>query len=408
MLAAALLAAFLALIYFVHRSGLRSPVLAFGGSDRLIFIYTASAVAAAGAAFAGPRARTAVLLTGAALAYGAALEWWAIAPAAFGLLVCGLGRTKLRARNQVGLALAAWSALLVARALSPRSQLFAQTSLLFIIWAGLAYSSVYLLIERARHRDAPSLADELFYLFAPPRLLEPFFQPISPRYLRERRQDAPSAALLLRGLGLGALGLALAVLSSWLARHPRLGEGALRVAADFAGFYATVTHSIFISMALFRLHGFDLSSGYRAPFLSRSFPEFFRRYNHYVRDAVVSLFYFPFLGWLRSRLPPRAATILASYAAILVGSYALNDFLVPVVTNPDWMQGVRRATAPSHLLVLAFYWTLVALPASGLLPRPKRAAGVVRRGVEIVLFNVAFFALWYFVGWEHQRNGRAW
>src|SRR5262249_50025559 len=143
-------------------------------------------------------------------------------------------------------------------------------------------------------------------------LAVPFFQPISPRQLaRGERPDIP-ARLIWRGAGLAAYAAGLAVVA-W-----RLG-GVIRnieyqplvLALRFCRFYAHVTCSIFTAVAVFRMLGFSLPSGFRAPFLSRSFAEFFRRFNYYVRDAVLSIFYFPLLGWLRHRLSPRAATILS-------------------------------------------------------------------------------------------------
>ena len=48
--------------------------------------------------------------------------------------------------------------------------------------------------------------------------------------------------------------------------------------------------------------GYDLGSGMDKPLLSRSFAEFFRRWNYYIYESVRSLFLFPLVGLL-SMLP---------------------------------------------------------------------------------------------------------
>src|SRR5439155_22653954 len=175
----------------------------------------------------------------------------------------------------------------------------ADTIVLAIVWAGQLYSALYLIIERERESPAgrPTALADAFYLLALPRLVVPYFQPISPRRLaRCERPDLP-AVTVWRAAGLAGYAAGLAVLA-WT-----LGEVAsqvqprpLALAVQFCRFYARATYTIFTAVAMYRLLGFDLPSGFRTPFLSRSFAEFFRRFNHYVRDAVVSLFYYPLLG----------------------------------------------------------------------------------------------------------------
>jgi len=155
-------------------------------------------------------------------------------------------------------------------------------------------------------------------------------------------------------------------------------------------------------VALFRLLGFDLASGFRAPFLAGSFSEFFRRYNHYVRDAVMSLFYFPLQGTLRRSLHRRATLILSSFGSIFIGSYLLNDFLVPVVTAVHTRAALRSATAPAHLAVLGVYWSLIVVPPLLTLPRRRDGRPYLPRIVKIVIFNAIFLLIWLHIGWHHQ------
>lgn len=394
----------LALLWLAHR-GWRAPTImaAFPGAPELVYtILIATALACAIAPIAWRRW---LLLAGSAAAYPLVLGVWVIPLVAYVTLVCVLARTRLSVLLQVILAIVAWFAPLILRAYAVSAS-GGQTFVLAILWAGVLYSALFAIIERGRHPGEASLLDELFYFFALPRLAEPFFQPIGGRYLRQCDTARPSWRLIARGLALGAYGMALALVIHVLARRTSGLSAPEQLARDFLRFYAMVTHQIFIAVALFRLLGFDLASGYRMPFLSRSFPEFFRRYNHYVRDAVMSLFYYPFLGSLRRRLPRRAAIIVASLGAIFVGSYLLNDFLVPVVTAANLRAGLRNAIAPAHMAVLGLYWCLIVIPPVLTLPRRADAKPWLPRIAKIAIFNLAFFFIWLYIGWHHQVQTR--
>lgn len=398
--AAAMAGLLLALLWLADR-GWCFPIVMTASPQAPVMVYAILVATAIACAVAPILWRRWLLLAGSAVGYPLILGIWVIPLVVYAAFVCVLARTRLSVLLQVILAILVWCALPILRAFVftvPGDQTF----VLAVLWAGVIYSALFVIVERGRHPGEASVLDELFYLFAMPRLAEPFFQPIGGRYLRQRDTARPSWPLIASGLALGAYGVLLALLIHALARRMPGLSAPTRLARDFLVFYAKVTNQLFIAIALFRLLGFDLASGYRAPFLSRSFSEFFRRYNHYVRDAVMSLFYYPFLGSLRRRLPRRAAIIVSSLGAIFVGSYLLNDFLVPVVTAADMRAGVRNATTPAHMAVLGLYWCLIVIPP--LLRLPRRADGKpwLPRIAQIAVFNVAFFFIWLYIGWHHQ------
>lgn len=396
----AMAALLLAALWFADR-GWRFPTVIVASQRAPRTIY-AVLVATATVCAAAPLAwRRGLLLAGAAIGYPVILGSWVIPLAGYVGVVCCLVRTRLSVLRQIAIAAAVWAMLPILRgisgAMSRPGAVF-----LAILWASVIYAALFVIIERRRHPNEASLIADLVYFFALPRIAEPFFQPIGGRYLHQRDTGRPSWQLIARGLALGGYGLVLAGIGHALdAPIPGLAKPA-QLACDFVVFYAQAASQIFVAVALFRLLGFDLASGFRAPFLSGSFSEFFRRYNHYVRDAVMALFYFPLLGTLRKALHRRAAVILSSFGSIFIGSYLLNDFLVPVVTAMHTRAALRSATAPAHLAVLGVYWSLIVVPP--LLTLPRRADGrpYLPRIAKIVIFNAVFLLIWLQLGWHHQ------
>src|SRR5262249_36632915 len=145
----------------------------------------------------------------------------------------------------------------------------------------------------------------------------------------------------------------------------------------------------------YRLLGFDLPSGFRRPFLSQSFGEFFRSFNHYVRDAVLSLFYFPMLGHLRHHARPRIATIGAASASIVIGSFLLHDLLVPFAISVDPVGTFESYLDPVRIGSMFVLWTLIIVPNAGIAPRRRTPRPVIRVVVSVIVFNVLYFAIWF-------------
>jgi D-alanyl-lipoteichoic acid acyltransferase DltB (MBOAT superfamily) len=171
----------------------------------------------------------------------------------------------------------------------------------------------------------------------------------------------------------------------------------------FVAAYAHVTYTIFLAVAVYRLLGFELPSGFRRPFLSRSFSEFFRSYNHYVRDAVLSLLYFPMLGHLRHHARPRLATIGAAYASIVIGSFLLHDLLVPLAIAVEPVGTFAFYLDPVRIASMLVLWTLIIVPNAGIAPRRRPPMSRTRIVVSVIVFNVLYFAIWL-----TQREGRGW
>jgi hypothetical protein len=358
-----------------------------------------------------------VLLAISMLCFPSLLGAWGLLPLGYALVLCGIARSRAPLVAKIVVALLLWAALPAARALSASPELRAATAVLAVVWAGLAYSSLYLLVERSRAHDKPRLAEDLFYLLALPRLVEPFFQPISPDVLRDSERgdavgrtaplgpDSPARSRcqtvdhVPRGLALGLYGAALSVAAALLVRNRPDSSEVAQFVVDLTRHYCVAASQIFVAVSLFRLLGFDLSSGYRAPFLAWSFADFFRRWNHYVRDAVLSLFYYPLLGSLRGRLPRRAATVVAALLAIAAGSLLANDLLVPLATNPNPASVLGRAAHPVRLAALVVYWCAIVLPVAVFGTRVRPPSGRVARALATLRFLAGYFALWATAWW---------
>ena len=359
------------------------------------------------AALVPERHRTTIMLVASVAAYPLVLKAWAFPILLFSLFLCALARARLRLWLKITAALTIWAVPLVARFVMLPMQERSATAMVVIVWAQFAYSTLYLLIERERRKRKPVLVDDFFYLLAVPRLIEPFFQPISPTLVRSRKGPLDGKRIA-RGLGLGFLGMAwFALLGIWQRNEVPY---ALRWEAVVFVPYLRLAAQIFISISLFRLLGYDLLSGSRQPFFSRSLSDFYRRSNHYVRDAVVSLFYFPFATWYRKRSRGVALMIVPSFVAVFVGSFLLNHLLIPVVTAPDAVEAFASQVAPLELAVPAILWTGVIL--SPLLSKRgafTNSSGARAPGIlPVIAFNI-FFGMLVLIAWRlriHARFGR--
>jgi hypothetical protein len=398
-LSAALLSVFLAVLHELDRRGIVPSVLDTARVPTLA-VYALCALAAFACALVPTTWRRAILLAAALVAAPLVLGAPALVLVTYAVGVVALSRARIPVLARLAIALAAWLTVPIARVAWLDGDAQADTIALSIVWAGQLYAAFYLIIERERERDQPArratLLDDAFYLLALPRLVVPFFQPISPRQLARCERPDPPRPMLRRAAGLAgyaALSAALAWTLGDVARQ--LEPRPLALAVRFIALYARVTYTIFTAVAVFRLLGFDLPSGFRTPFLSRSFAEFFRRYNYYVRDAVLSLFYFPLLGRLRHSLSPRAATIVSAYVAILAGSFLLHDLLIPMTTTIEPRSTVGYYLDPVRLAGFVALWTLIIVPNAGIAPRREPPRSRTRAILAVVAFNAVYFALWY-------------
>jgi hypothetical protein len=397
LVSATLLSAFLALLYELDRRGLAPSLLRLARGPAPVVLGLAAAAAFA-CALAPIAARRAILLAAALIAAPVALGAPALALLGYAACVIALARAGIPLLARLAIALLAWLPLPVARTAWLDGDAQADTILLAIVWAGQLYAAFYVIVERERELPAQrtTVVTDAFYLLALPRLVAPFFQPISPRQLAGCERPAPGPRVLRRAAGLAGYAAASSVLAVLLGElAPQIASRPLALAVQFCAFYARATCTIFTAIAVFRLLGYDLPSGFRQPFLSRSFAEFFRRYNHYVRDAVVSLFYFPLLGRLRHGLPARAASIASAYIAIAAGSFALHDFLIPMATTVHPQSTAAHFLDPVRVAAFVALWTLIIVPTAGLAPRREPPRSRARTIAAIAAFNAVYFALWY-------------
>jgi hypothetical protein len=409
--AAALLAALLAALATLQERELVPSML--GDAHRAI--YLVAVVAAVVAACAPPAWRRWVLVAATAVATPFALGWWSLALAAYLAAVISIARAPLLVASKLAIAIAAWLTVPVLRMCVLDADGQADTVVLAIVWAGQLYSAFYVIVEREREAPErrPSVAFDLFYLAAPTRIVVPYFQPISPSLIAARERPRMPWRVVARGAGLGAWGAVSAVAAWQLVRtvetiddptvhaivHQRLVLELLRFLAG----YAHITYTIFLAIAVYRLLGFELPSGFRRPFLSRSFGEFFRSFNHYVRDAVLSLFYFPMLGYLRHHARPRLATIGAAYTSIVIGSFLLHDLLVPLAVSVEPVGTLAFYLDPVRIACMFALWTLIIIPNAGIAPRRRLPRPLIRVVLSVIVLNVLYFALGL-----AQREGRAW
>src|SRR5262249_26364383 len=262
------------------------------------------------------------------------------------------------------------------------------------------FSAFYVIVERERETPErrSGVVFDLFYLAAPPRLVVPYFQPISPRLVATHERPRMPWRVVVRGAGLGAWGAVSAVAAWQLVQtvrtiddptvHAIVHQQPVFVLLRFIAGYAHVTYTIFLAVAVYRLLGFELPSGFRRPFLSRSFGEFFRSFNHYVRDAVLSLFYFPMLGHLRHRARPRLPAIGAAYASIVIGSFLLHDLLVPFAISVDVVGTAGFYLDPVRVGSMLALWTLIIVPNAGIAPRRRPPRSRIRIAASVIAFNV--------------------
>jgi hypothetical protein len=364
----------------------------------LLHVYIVLALAGLGVALAPPEQRRPILLAAGAIALPLALRQWSLLVFGYAALAIALARMqRVPIVVRFLIAFAAWLAVAIFRLRMHHVIGQAQAILLAQLWVGTLYSAMYLIIERARTLpdERTTITDDAFYMLAPPRLVMPFFQPISPREVILAQRPNFPRRLLWRGAGLAAYALVCAIAANQLDQYATHVPTAIGLAIGFMVHYAKAAYLIFLAMAAFRLYGYDVASGFRMPFLSRSFADFFRRYNHYVRDAVVSLFFLPALGHLRTRMPRRTASIVAAYFGIFIGSLALQDLLIPAGITLHPLSTMENLLRPQRIVGMLIMWSLIVIPNAGIAPRRRPPVSKLRALFQIALVDTIYAGLWY-------------
>jgi hypothetical protein len=314
---------------------------------------------------------------------------------AFSALTIGVARLKFPVFPRAAFLVAIWLALLVPKFWMTKDELI-ETVFLYVCWAGFPFAAVYLVVERARGAlDKLSWFDEALYLLVLPRFITPFYQPISVAKFFASERPGPNIRLALRALALGVYGAALQIVLVKVAFAPlRPGIPDPQPSAVLLNFVLVYAHNaggIFCGVALLRLFGFDLGSGFRLPLISRSFGEFFRRWNYYIYEEVFSLFLLPLAARLRRWLPDTAATIVAAYCAIIIGAFCFTVLMVPSSQLPYPKAVFEQLSRPKTFVMYGLYYSAIILPQF-IAPKSLLAGapGVVRRVLEHALFIVLF------------------
>lgn len=102
-----------------------------------------------------------------------------------------------------------------------------------------------------------------------------------------------------------------------------------------------------LKVGLWRILGYDLEPNFNWPFLSTNLLEFWRRFNLYLRDFYLEIFYYPV--FLRLRIRPWLRTTIAIFAAAGAGNF-LSHFVEDLL-----LSGVSPARVVADLRTVPYY-----------------------------------------------------
>ncbi len=231
-------------------------------------------------------------------------------------------------------------------------------------WGSLPAAIIWLVLDHERGRLAGfSRLERALYFLAFPRFCTPFIHPIGAARLLRSFSGTFSPWLPVRALLLGLCGIG----AFWLIRNTHfaamsstdvfsLSEHGPRVFRNGVHIYAYNCSSIFLAVAMFRLGGYNLGSGFNWPGLSSSPSEFFRRWNYYFFDFANNVIFVPLASRLRRWLPLWLAYAIGGYA-----SFALGVWVLDIISRlPQTPQGTWAAFTNVHdLRVHLVFWTLI-------------------------------------------------
>ena len=323
-----------------------------------------------------PAARKRRVLLGASLLVGASLLGLLLAvPVLMAWLASRVSRAAWSTSVKLGLLLGIW--VLVPVATWPvRPHLRLRYDELSMYWSTVFASVVCLVVERARGQlEGVEPLDEWLYLLVFPRFFIPFLQPIGVRRFVDSWHERASSRVALRGLALGlysvlgyfAIRYTIYALKSPLAPFNIMTHGP-QILTNGVRIYAFNATIIFSAVALLRLVGYDLGSGFHYPLLATSVADVYRRWNYYLFEYATSMFYLPLVTHLRRVLPVRLAYLVAGYASVLLGVWALFNV---IAMWPLGQYGVQMWSSMRDGKALLGYfgvWSLIILPQALLAP----------------------------------------
>jgi len=188
-------------------------------------------------------------------------------------------------------------------------------------------------IKRERMRGA-GYARFLLYLIAPP-FTSVNMPPVGFLALHRGFRSEASPALMRKGLSqmaLGSLYIAAAGIAVRLGLVPPAAD--LVLAADelnvvtvlaathlrLARFFLVLVGQFHVGVGMMRVLGFDIPAGSDRPYLSRSVLDFWRRWNTYFRDFLLTLAYYPTALAMKRR--PYVAVAVAGTMVFLLSGFA--------------------------------------------------------------------------------------
>jgi hypothetical protein len=316
-----------------------------------------------------PKQGPKLILAGSLLVGALCLRWLLAIPLLFAWLTVWVSRRPWRTWQKLVLLLGTWTALAVLKWTLPTLSNW-RFSALSMYWACLPPAIICLVVERGRGwLEGGQAWEEWAYLLSPPRFFLPFLQPIGARRFIQSRQATLTPRLALSALGLALYGVLVKLVGNHLDytvrspsqdllrldHVPRLVENGLLIYAVNAG-------QIFCAVALFRLLGYGLGSGFRYPLLSSSFSDLFRRWNYYFYEYVSSIFYLPLVSRFQRWMPLWLAYILAGYPSILLGVWVLDNVTFQLAIGKNATPVANELMAWPQLAAYAGIWSLIIFP----------------------------------------------
>jgi hypothetical protein len=242
------------------------------------------------------------------------------------------------------------------------------TSMLYSgFWVSMFYPSLILLQIKEPLAFTDSLAAQLFIV----KWAQPYFQPISPQAILASITPRQSLMSFVGALWLFVWGK-LCLSAGPLVTSSPSTPFALGVVQLIFKTYAFGAGQLFVSIGLARAMGFNLDRGTHFPFLAKSFSDVYRRWNTYVREAVLTLVVRPYyerFGPPKSRI----GNMMLRFGAIVLGSYVLNHLLVPQASGQQFSNISFARLYDSYLPLMLIVWFFTAIEPQSSRKTPTRA-----------------------------------
>jgi hypothetical protein len=350
----------------------RQDALRFSGAHAQNMALTLALIAAITAPlpWLGHERRSTLVLSGSILIGAVLMRWLIVVPLLFACFTLWVSRTSWPTWQKLTLLLGIWTAAAVGKWMIPRGHFGLILGVLSMYWSCLPAAIICLVVERGRGQlESATPVQEGTYLLALPRFFLPFLQPIGARRFIESRRQFFTWQLALSALGLclysGLLRLAIkdrrylfppSQADFWQFDHvPRLLNDALYI-------YGVNAAQLFAAVALLRLLGYGLGSGFRYPLLSSSFADVFRRWNYYYFEFVTGIFLIPLVSRLQRRMPLWLAYVLAGYPSILLGVWALDNIAFQIAIGRNATPLLNELREWNQLAGYIALWSLIIFP----------------------------------------------